>query len=148
MCSPIFYFSFSDETAKWEKITYLGIASCTIFAFVVLSKPHPHYDEPPVSFLLKPWDLFLFCILLLDVELPTFPCILCFKYFFVILVFAFHIPWYAIFLYLFFHLIVIRVICGLCLQPYPYLHIRNKEFPWGMILNIISSLFSFLRKIG
>ncbi|XP_021802417.1 cytochrome c oxidase subunit 6a, mitochondrial [Prunus avium] len=52
----------AHETAKWEKITYLGIASCTIFAFVVLSKPHPHYDEPP---------------------------------------------------------------------PYPYLHIRNKEFPWG-----------------
>ncbi|KAB2626653.1 cytochrome c oxidase subunit 6a [Pyrus ussuriensis x Pyrus communis] len=50
------------ETAKWEKITYLGIASCTILAFVNLSKPHPHYDAPPA---------------------------------------------------------------------YPYLHIRNKEFPWG-----------------
>ncbi|CAN6562761.1 unnamed protein product [Malus baccata var. baccata] len=50
------------ETAKWEKITYLGIASCTILAFVNLSKPHPHHDAPPA---------------------------------------------------------------------YPYLHIRNKEFPWG-----------------
>ncbi|CAI9110518.1 OLC1v1010565C2 [Oldenlandia corymbosa var. corymbosa] len=50
------------EAAKWEKITYLGIVSCTILAVVNLSKGHPHHDEPP---------------------------------------------------------------------PYPYLHIRNKEFPWG-----------------
>ncbi|OAY35656.1 cytochrome c oxidase subunit 6a, mitochondrial [Manihot esculenta] len=50
------------EASKWEKITYLGIATCTILAFYNLSKGHPHYEEPP---------------------------------------------------------------------PYPYLHIRNKEFPWG-----------------
>ncbi|PWA70676.1 cytochrome c oxidase, subunit VIa [Artemisia annua] len=51
------------EAAKWEKITYLGAAACTILAFVNLSKGHPHFEEPPA---------------------------------------------------------------------YPYLHIRNKEFPWGM----------------
>ncbi|XP_004509040.1 cytochrome c oxidase subunit 6a, mitochondrial [Cicer arietinum] len=50
------------ETAKWEKITYLGIASCTLLACYNLSKGHPHFDEAPA---------------------------------------------------------------------YPYLHIRNKEFPWG-----------------
>ncbi|XP_022984430.1 cytochrome c oxidase subunit 6a, mitochondrial-like [Cucurbita maxima] len=50
------------ETAKWEKITYAGIVSCSILAFYNLSKGHPHYEEPPA---------------------------------------------------------------------YPYLHIRNKEFPWG-----------------
>ncbi|CAI8583530.1 unnamed protein product [Vicia faba] len=50
------------ETAKWEKITYLGIASCTALAAYILSKGHHHYDAPPA---------------------------------------------------------------------YPYLHIRNKEFPWG-----------------
>ncbi|KAF9622958.1 hypothetical protein IFM89_035673 [Coptis chinensis] len=50
------------ETAKWEKITYLGIASCTALAVYCLSKPHPHHEDPPA---------------------------------------------------------------------YPYLHIRNKEFPWG-----------------
>ncbi|CAL9002035.1 unnamed protein product [Prunus brigantina] len=55
----------AHETAKWEKITYLGIASCTIFAFVVLSKPHPHYDEPPSYPYLHirnkefPWDKFI-----------------------------------------------------------------------------------------
>ncbi|GKC33777.1 cytochrome c oxidase subunit 6A, mitochondrial [Tanacetum coccineum] len=53
------------EASKWEKITYLGAASCTILAFVNLSKGHPHFDEPP---------------------------------------------------------------------PYPYLHIRNKEFPWGDVM--------------
>ncbi|KAF3439118.1 hypothetical protein FNV43_RR17393 [Rhamnella rubrinervis] len=50
------------ETAKWEKITYAGIATCTVLAFYNLSKGHPHHEPPP---------------------------------------------------------------------PYPYLHIRNKEFPWG-----------------
>ncbi|XP_030923617.1 cytochrome c oxidase subunit 6a, mitochondrial [Quercus robur] len=50
------------ETAKWEKITFAGIATCTILAIYNLSRGHPHFDEPP---------------------------------------------------------------------PYPYLHIRNKEFPWG-----------------
>ncbi|TVU44809.1 hypothetical protein EJB05_04268 [Eragrostis curvula] len=50
------------ETAKWEKITYVGIVFCTLFAGYNLSKGHPHFDEPPA---------------------------------------------------------------------YPYLHIRNKEFPWG-----------------
>ncbi|KAJ8645415.1 hypothetical protein MRB53_007163 [Persea americana] len=52
----------AHETAKWEKITYLGIATCTILAFYNLSKGHHHFEEPP---------------------------------------------------------------------QYPYLHIRNKEFPWG-----------------
>ncbi|KAJ1414582.1 Cytochrome c oxidase, subunit VIa superfamily [Sesbania bispinosa] len=52
----------NHEMAKWEKITYLGIATCTVFAIYNLSKGHPHYEEPP---------------------------------------------------------------------PYEYLHIRNKDFPWG-----------------
>ncbi|XP_038702197.1 cytochrome c oxidase subunit 6a, mitochondrial-like [Tripterygium wilfordii] len=50
------------EAKKWERITYLGIASCTILASYILSKGHPHYDEP---------------------------------------------------------------------TPFVYLHVRNKEFPWG-----------------
>uniref|UniRef100_A0A2P2JTT1 Cytochrome c oxidase subunit 6a n=1 Tax=Rhizophora mucronata TaxID=61149 RepID=A0A2P2JTT1_RHIMU len=50
------------EAAKWEKITYLGIATCSILAIYNLSKGHHHSEEPP---------------------------------------------------------------------PYPYLHVRNKEFPWG-----------------
>ncbi|KAK4393514.1 Cytochrome c oxidase subunita, mitochondrial [Sesamum angolense] len=50
------------EAGKWEKITYLGIATCSILAIYNLSKGHPHHEEPPA---------------------------------------------------------------------YPYLHIRNKEFPWG-----------------
>ncbi|ESW27779.1 hypothetical protein PHAVU_003G231600 [Phaseolus vulgaris] len=50
------------ETAKWEKITYLGIVSCTGLALYTLSKGHHHTEAPPA---------------------------------------------------------------------YPYLHIRNKEFPWG-----------------
>ncbi|XP_041017459.1 cytochrome c oxidase subunit 6a, mitochondrial-like isoform X2 [Juglans microcarpa x Juglans regia] len=50
------------EAEKWEKITYVGIATCTVLTIYNLSKGHPHYEEPP---------------------------------------------------------------------PYPYLHIRNKEFPWG-----------------
>ncbi|XP_047318932.1 cytochrome c oxidase subunit 6a, mitochondrial-like [Impatiens glandulifera] len=52
----------AHEAAKWEKITYVAAASCTIFAIYNLSKGHPQYEEPP---------------------------------------------------------------------PYQYLHIRNKEFPWG-----------------
>ncbi|PIN24618.1 Cytochrome c oxidase, subunit VIa/COX13 [Handroanthus impetiginosus] len=50
------------EASKWEKITYAGIATCTILSIYNLSKGHPHHEEPP---------------------------------------------------------------------PYAYLHIRNKEFPWG-----------------
>ncbi|XP_030528399.1 cytochrome c oxidase subunit 6a, mitochondrial isoform X2 [Rhodamnia argentea] len=50
------------EMAKWEKVTYAGIVTCSILAIYNLSKGHPHHEEPP---------------------------------------------------------------------PYPYLHIRNKEFPWG-----------------
>ncbi|KAL8193721.1 hypothetical protein R6Q57_026413 [Mikania cordata] len=41
------------EAAKWEKITYVGIAACSILAFVNLSKGHPHFEEPPVSLLLQ-----------------------------------------------------------------------------------------------
>ncbi|KAJ8769321.1 hypothetical protein K2173_002525 [Erythroxylum novogranatense] len=52
----------AQEAAKWEKITYVGIATCTLLAIYNLSKGHHHFDEPPA---------------------------------------------------------------------YPYLHIRNKEFPWG-----------------
>lgn len=40
---------FTGEAAKWEKITYAGIAACSILAFVNLSKGHPHFEEPPVS---------------------------------------------------------------------------------------------------
>lgn len=47
----IFLEIISDETAKWEKITYLGIATCTVLAFYNLSKGHPHYEEPPVRYL-------------------------------------------------------------------------------------------------
>ncbi|KFK30393.1 hypothetical protein AALP_AA7G255200 [Arabis alpina] len=50
------------EAAKWEKITYLGAASCTALAVWILSKGHHHGEDPPA---------------------------------------------------------------------YPYMHIRNKEFPWG-----------------
>ncbi|KAH9664108.1 cytochrome c oxidase subunit 6a mitochondrial [Citrus sinensis] len=67
------------ETAKWEKITYLGIATCTVLAFYNLSKGHPHYEEPPVRYLL----FFLY-------SSRVFFC-----------------------------------------YRYEYLHIRNKEFPWG-----------------
>ncbi|KAE9466760.1 hypothetical protein C3L33_01340, partial [Rhododendron williamsianum] len=38
------------ETAKWEKITYAGIFTCTTLAIFILSKGHPHHEEPPVSF--------------------------------------------------------------------------------------------------
>ncbi|KAI5417848.1 Cytochrome c oxidase subunit 6A, variant 2 [Lathyrus oleraceus] len=38
----------AHETAKWEKITYLGIVSCTALATYILSKGHHHYDAPPV----------------------------------------------------------------------------------------------------
>ncbi|KAB1202019.1 Cytochrome c oxidase subunit 6a, mitochondrial [Morella rubra] len=58
------------EAAKWEKITYAGIATCTMLAFYNLSKGHQHFEEPP---------------------------------------------------------------------PYPYLHIRNKEFPWGATSSIVRS---------
>uniref|UniRef100_A0A2P2JTR6 Cytochrome c oxidase subunit 6a n=1 Tax=Rhizophora mucronata TaxID=61149 RepID=A0A2P2JTR6_RHIMU len=50
------------EAAKWAKITYLGIATCTVLAIHNLSKGHHHSEESP---------------------------------------------------------------------PYPYLHVRNKDFPWG-----------------
>lgn len=40
----------TGEASKWEKITYLGIVACSVLAFVNLSKGHPHFDEPPVSF--------------------------------------------------------------------------------------------------
>lgn len=52
----------AKEASKWEKITYVGIATCTLLSIYNLSQGHHHFEEPP---------------------------------------------------------------------PYPYLHIRNKEFPWG-----------------
>ena len=39
----------TGEAAKWEKITYAGIAACAILTIFNLSKGHPHYEEPPVS---------------------------------------------------------------------------------------------------
>lgn len=48
------------EAAKWEKITYLGIISCSALALYNLSKGHPHYDEPPVSFLFPYFTVLLF----------------------------------------------------------------------------------------
>ncbi|KAM0951574.1 putative cytochrome-c oxidase [Dioscorea sansibarensis] len=35
------------EAAKWEKITYLGIATCTILSIYNLSKGHHHQPDPP-----------------------------------------------------------------------------------------------------
>ncbi|KAI3888662.1 hypothetical protein MKX03_027240 [Papaver bracteatum] len=35
------------EAAKWEKISYAGIAGCTAFAVWTLSKGHPHGEEQP-----------------------------------------------------------------------------------------------------
>ncbi|CAN8328423.1 unnamed protein product [Cochlearia groenlandica] len=35
------------EAAKWEKITYMGIVSCTALAVYVLSKGHHHGEDPP-----------------------------------------------------------------------------------------------------
>ncbi|KAF3333779.1 hypothetical protein FCM35_KLT01470 [Carex littledalei] len=55
-------FDEAKEASKWEKITYAGIATCTVLAIYNLSHGHHEFPEPP---------------------------------------------------------------------PYPYLHIRNKEFPWG-----------------
>ncbi|GMP31163.1 hypothetical protein CsSME_00005493 [Camellia sinensis var. sinensis] len=57
----------AHETAKWEKITYAGIVTCSVLAFYILSKGHLCVDTPAIT----------------------------------------HI------------------------EPYPHLHIRNKEFPWG-----------------
>ncbi|XP_078442669.1 cytochrome c oxidase-like protein isoform X2 [Wolffia australiana] len=51
------------ETAKWEKITYAGIVSCTLLAIYNLSKGHPHFEEPPSYSYLHirnkefPWDI-------------------------------------------------------------------------------------------
>ncbi|CAD6272726.1 unnamed protein product [Miscanthus lutarioriparius] len=54
----------AKEAVKWERITYAGIATCTVLAVYNLSKGHRDFPDPP---------------------------------------------------------------------PYPYLHIRNKDFPWGNI---------------
>ncbi|KAJ4966271.1 hypothetical protein NE237_018120 [Protea cynaroides] len=35
------------EAAKWEKITYAGIVSCTVLAIYNLSQGHPHFEEEP-----------------------------------------------------------------------------------------------------
>ncbi|TVU48800.1 hypothetical protein EJB05_00075 [Eragrostis curvula] len=61
----------AQEAVKWERITYFGIATCTMLAIYNLSKGHPHFPDPP---------------------------------------------------------------------PYEYLHIRNKEFPWGMEPSLYNSL--------
>ncbi|CAI9780808.1 unnamed protein product [Fraxinus pennsylvanica] len=74
------------EASKWEKITYLGIATCTILAVVNLSKGHPQK------------------ITYLGIATCTI-------------------------------LAVVNLSMGHPLHEeppsYPYLHIRNKEFPWG-----------------
>ena len=54
-----FSFFISVETAKWEKITYAGIAACTTLAFYNLSKGHPHHEEPPVSYNFSQFIIFL-----------------------------------------------------------------------------------------
>ena len=51
MLSEWLIYIWTGETAKWEKITYAGIVSCTILAVVSLSKGHPHHEEPPVIFI-------------------------------------------------------------------------------------------------
>lgn len=106
----------SDETAKWEKITYLGIATCTVLAIFNLSKGHPHHEEPAVSFLISFLNLVHLIILFLKVLL------------------------YA--------LSIMSNIWLLtsCMQPYTYLHIRNKEFPWGMFLLWINLSVSLAKK--
>ncbi|XP_068655269.1 cytochrome c oxidase subunit 6a, mitochondrial-like isoform X1 [Aristolochia californica] len=38
------------ETAKWEKITILGIVTSVSLAIYNLSKGHPHFPDPPVSY--------------------------------------------------------------------------------------------------
>lgn len=58
-------FALAEEAVKWERITYAGIATCTVLAMFNLSKGHQEFPDPP---------------------------------------------------------------------PNPYLHIRNKDFPWGKIL--------------
>ncbi|EXB78240.1 hypothetical protein L484_007758 [Morus notabilis] len=47
------------ETAKWEKITYAGIVTCTVLAIFNLSKGHPHHDEPPTPHCSPPIILIL-----------------------------------------------------------------------------------------
>ncbi|KAK9285558.1 hypothetical protein L1049_024753 [Liquidambar formosana] len=42
------------EAGKWEKITYAGIAACTILAIYNLSKGHPHFEDSPVSSVFYP----------------------------------------------------------------------------------------------
>ncbi|XP_008790423.3 cytochrome c oxidase subunit 6a, mitochondrial-like, partial [Phoenix dactylifera] len=37
----------AHETAKWEKITYAGIVTCTVLSIYNLSQDHPHHPEPP-----------------------------------------------------------------------------------------------------
>lgn len=137
---------FADETAKWEKITYAGIATCTTLAIFILSKGHAHHEEPPVSFFwahlnisnwsTRPWITrvpFLFAISLfirwtlqsghwlfywLSDLYGFMPCVqgpmrVSRVYF---------ILWISYFL----------TEAFLWIQAYPYMHIRNKEFPWGM----------------
>lgn len=48
-----------DETAKWEKITYVGIVGCTGFAAYCLSKGHHHSPDSPVFNLSFPFSFIL-----------------------------------------------------------------------------------------
>nr|XP_009766324.1 PREDICTED: cytochrome c oxidase subunit 6a, mitochondrial-like [Nicotiana sylvestris] len=64
------------EAAKWEKITYVGIITCTILAIVNLSKGHPHHEEPPVSFIyafLVPPYMSTFSVFFNNMLLSVFP---------------------------------------------------------------------------
>ncbi|GMP31164.1 hypothetical protein CsSME_00005493 [Camellia sinensis var. sinensis] len=69
----------AHETAKWEKITYAGIVTCSVLAFYILSKGHLCVDTPAITH-----------IEVHEMNMPNWT-----------------------------------------LKPYPHLHIRNKEFPWG-----------------
>ncbi|KAH1121871.1 hypothetical protein J1N35_005031, partial [Gossypium stocksii] len=51
------------ETTKWEKITYLGAATCTVLAIYNLSKGHPHHEEPPAIFAHSQQGVPMGCIL-------------------------------------------------------------------------------------
>lgn len=93
------------EASKWEKITYLGIVACSSLAVFILSKGHAHYDEPPVRILFRCIDLLLF----------FFVCVYLKNAMIVDLV----------------ENSVVLIWYNFLLQAYPYLHIRNKEFPWG-----------------
>lgn len=145
----------TDEAAKWEKITYLGIASCTALAVYVLSKGHHHGEDPPVSFSYNTsigFSLFNFGFGILN--LPYLlrdngdiasengnEMKLLLK-----LAFLPFLIWLISFILLCNltrHRVKLSLTVVLPLQAYPYLHIRNKEFPWGMYAFPVSLSYCF-----